>query len=113
MSADPSSSPQGSPRPSIIQSADHAQMVQMQQQMQQMQHLIQQQQQQLQAASVQAASVQQSAPIIQRLPELPKIRQPSSFSGAMGFAVDDWISELHQQFAYYGHLFPEFRYTLT
>jgi len=37
--------------------------------------------------------------------ELPKIRQPSVFAGAMGFAVDDWIGEMEQQFAYYGTKF--------
>lgn len=56
--------------------------------------LIQQQQQQL----------QQAAP---RAPEPPKIRQPGTFAGTMGFAVDDWISEMRQQFAYYDTRFPD------
>jgi len=34
-------------------------------------------------------------------PFLPKLRQPSQFKGEMGFAVDEWISEMEQQFAYY------------
>lgn len=38
--------------------------------------------------------------------DLPKIRPPSTFTGAMGFAVDDWLSEMEQQFAYYGDKFP-------
>lgn len=70
--------------------------------MQQMYAQMQQQAQQLQAAVTHASS--SSAP---RAPELPKIRQPSSFNGAMGFAVDDWLSELQQQFAYYGPRFPD------
>lgn len=37
--------------------------------------------------------------------DLPKIRQPSTFAGVMGFAVDDWIGEMEQQFAYYGNKF--------
>ena len=84
-------------------------LVQMQQQMLQMQQVITQQQQQLQqqAAVQQAAASSSSSLAAPRAPELPKIRQPSSFSGAMGFAVDDWISELQQQFAYYGSRFPD------
>jgi hypothetical protein len=111
MSHDPASSPQGSPRSSIsVPSQEHAQLHQMQQQMAAMYQQMQQQQQQLQqqaaahAVSSSASSSSSSAP---RAPELPKIRQPSSFNGSMGFAVDDWISELQQQFAYYGTRFPD------
>jgi hypothetical protein len=32
---------------------------------------------------------------------LPKIRQPSPFVGTIGLAVDHWLSEMEQQFAYY------------
>jgi hypothetical protein len=32
---------------------------------------------------------------------LPKIRQPSAFGGSIGLAVDHWLSEMEQQFAYY------------
>jgi hypothetical protein len=39
--------------------------------------------------------------------DLPRIRQPSQFVGAMGFGVDDWIGEMLQQFAYYGDRFPD------
>jgi Retrotransposon gag protein/Zinc knuckle len=60
----------------------------------------QQQQQQQQQHNVAAAG--SSAP--PRI-DLPKIRQPSTFAGAMGFAVDDWIGEMEQQFAYYGAKF--------
>ena len=102
----PSSSPQGSPRPSIsVPSAEQAALVQMQQQMHSMYQQIQQQQQQLQQAAAHAAT--QSASSSSRPPEMPKIRQPSSFSGAMGFVVDDWISEMQQQFSYYGNRFPD------
>jgi hypothetical protein len=31
-----------------------------------------------------------------------KINGPSSFKGEMGFVVDDWITELQQQFVFYG-----------
>lgn len=108
----PSSSPQGSPRSSIsVPSAEQAAFQQMQQQMQVMYQQIQQQQQQLQATQQAAAhaATQQvaSASAVARPPEMPKIRQPSSFSGAMGFVVDDWISEMQQQFAYYGTRFPD------
>ena len=58
------------------------------------------QQQQQQAAVVAAPQAQAPVP-------LPKIRTPSSFAGAMGFAVDDWISEMQQQFVYYGASFPD------
>lgn len=47
------------------------------------------------------------APPAPRAPDLPKIRQPSSFHGAMGFSVDDWLAEFAQQFAYYGARFPD------
>jgi len=40
-------------------------------------------------------------------PAPPKIRQPALFKGDMGFAVDDWIAEMVQQFAYYGTKFPD------
>jgi hypothetical protein len=39
-------------------------------------------------------------------PFLPKLRAPSTFSGSMGFAADSWISEMEQQFNYYGAQFP-------
>lgn len=101
MSADPSSLSHGSSSSSSpTPTAEQAQMLQMQAQIQQMYRQMQAQQQQLQ----QAASIAVASP---RPVELPKIRQPSSFSGTMGFAVDDWISELQQQFAYYGARFPD------
>jgi hypothetical protein len=61
------------------------------------------------AASHQAAAAQQPP---QQPPhgiaiQLPKIRAPSAFNGQMGFVVDEWISELKQQFAYYGVRFPD------
>jgi hypothetical protein len=86
-----------------------AQMVYMQQQMHAMQDTITQQQQQMHAQAQQAAAATSSsiAASVVRTPELPKIRQPSSFTGTMGFGVDDWISELQQQFAYYGPRFPD------
>ena len=41
-----------------------------------------------------------------RAPDLPKIRAPSLYGGAMGTGCDDWLSEINQQFAYYGSKFP-------
>ena len=41
-----------------------------------------------------------------RAPDLPKIRAPSLYGGAMGSGCDDWLSEMGQQFAYYGDKFP-------
>ena len=123
MNDQPSASPQGSPRPSISATAEQAQLAHLQSQMRQMQAHIEQQDQQLRAASQQLGLAQQSAAAQQslmvaqqsaavtssgpRAPELPKIRQPASFSGAMGFVVDDWISEMQQQFAYYGARFQD------
>ena len=35
-----------------------------------------------------------------RVADLPKIRSPSSFAGAMGTGVDDWLEEMQQQYRY-------------
>lgn len=56
------------------------------------------------AQQVQQAPAPQPAP---SSPSLPRIRQPNVFKGEMGFAVDDWISELEQQFAYYTEKFAD------
>ena len=37
--------------------------------------------------------------------QLPKLRSPSMFTGGMGMGVDSWLSELKQQFVYYGAKF--------
>jgi len=66
----------------------------------QVQHLFTQQQQQQQQQPVPAVVPHSSS-----ASRLPKIRQPSSYSGAGGHAVDDWIVEMQQQFVYYGPLF--------
>jgi hypothetical protein len=59
-------------------------------------------QQVAQATSAAAAASSSNA---QRIPtvtaHLPKIRQPSMFSGTIGLAVDHWLSEMNQQFVYY------------
>lgn len=59
-------------------------------------------------AQVQQSFVAQGSPSVAavRGPDLPRIRQPSSFAGAMGFGVDDWISEMTLQFEYYASKFP-------
>lgn len=57
------------------------------------------------AAAAQAQQ-QQQQPTAPPKVDLPKIRQPSSFSGAMGFVIDDWLGEMVQQFSYYGSKFP-------
>ena len=101
---DPQSSPQGSPRGSFSAPDPHAELAQLKVQMQQMYAAMQQQMAQ-QAAAHQ--SVPQSSPSSSSAPRLPKIRSPSSYSGAGGNAVDDWLSEMQQQFAYYGAQFPD------
>lgn len=81
-----------------------AELLSLRTQMQQMYSAFQQQlQQQVASVSSAASSSQSSVPRL----DLPRIRQPSTFAGAMGFAVDDWISEMEQQFSYYGAKFPD------
>ena len=100
---DPHSSPQGSPRGSISLGASpsdpHAELAQLKAQMVHVYAALQQQQQQ--AASSVAPPQSHSAP------RLPKIRAPSTYSGGGGFAADDWLSEMAQQFSYYGAQFPD------
>jgi hypothetical protein len=38
--------------------------------------------------------------------QLPKAPSPSKFNGGMGMVVDSWLSEMNQQFVYYGDRFP-------
>jgi hypothetical protein len=95
----PQGSPHSSPRPSV--SAGMSQLdaiAELQQLRQQVQHLY---------AAQQAIASQGSSSSAPRTAELPRIRQPSTFAGAMGFSVDDWLSEMTQQFAYYGAKFPD------
>ena len=65
--------------------------------------------QQVAALNAFAAQTQRQSASSTTVPrvELPKIRQPSTFSGAMGFVVDDWVGEMEQQFSYYGAKFPD------
>jgi len=53
--------------------------------------------QQLAAAAAAAVPAPPAAPRVQ----MPKIRTAPLFKGEMGFVVDDWISEMKQQFDYY------------
>lgn len=69
----------------------------------QLQHLYQLTQQN---AAASASSVAASS-VVGSSSSLPKIRQPVSFKGEMGYFVDDWISEMEQQFAYYQNRFPD------
>lgn len=55
-------------------------------------HAVQQQQQ-----------LQQQQPLAPRPASHLKISAPSVFKGEMGFAVDDWITEMEQQFVFYGN----------
>ena len=57
-------------------------------------HAVQQQQQQ---------QLQQQQPLAPRPASHLKISAPSVFKGEMGFAVDDWITEMEQQFVFYGN----------
>ncbi len=110
----PHASPQSSPRHSVsgpAGAAPHAQsdvLAQLQAQVMQLHQQQQQQQQQLQAAQQAALQAHAQSHVgAQSAPSLPKIRSPSQFKGEMGFAVDDWICELEQQFAYYTRAFPD------
>lgn len=62
-----------------------------------------------QQQQLKAGSLASSSPFVPRHSDshLPKLRAPATFSGAMGMVVDDWLSELKQQFAYYGSKFPD------
>jgi len=93
--------PQASPR----QSSSAAPAVDAQYVQSQMQALYAQVQQSLAAAQSSASASSRATPRVDR--DLPRIRQPSQFVGAMGFGVDDWISEMSQQFSYYGASFPD------
>ena len=98
---DPHSSPQGSPRPSSAGTAPVVDAQYVQTQMQALYAQVQHSIAQLPAAAAAAA------PRAERTVELPRIRQPSTFAGTMGFGVDDWVSEMVQQFAYYGSRFAD------
>ena len=62
------------------------------------------QQNQYIAQQLQQTAQSQASPSVV---SLPRIRQPNVFKGDMGFVVDDWISELEQQFAYYTDKFAD------
>ena len=114
------SSPQGSPHLSAASSSSvppglpsdihvPAELAQMRSHMQRLfdelnaqRLVVQQAQQQAAAAAAAQQGVQVQLQHQQHAPRLPKIRQPSQFRGEMGFTVDDWLSELEQQFTYYG-----------
>lgn len=70
---------------------------------QQMQAMYTSLQQQMQQQISQATTASASSSVAAAAPRayLPKIRQPSSFSGSIGLAVDHWLSEMDQQFVYY------------
>ncbi len=97
-----SSSPSSSP---VVVPSPLEELAQLRQQVMQLSQYAAQQRQQQQQQQAAAAAAQAQA--LQPRVEMPKIRQPSTFTGAMGFAVDDWISEMQQQFAYYGAQFPD------
>ena len=78
-----------------------AELAQLRQQVQQLYHM------QNSAASNAAAIASSVAAAVPSHSSLPKIRQPSAFRGEMGFLVDEWISEMEQQFAYYTNKFPD------
>lgn len=83
------------------------QMQQMQAHMQYLQQQVQAQQVQLQQAAAQAAAHTLQASSATSGRSLPKLRQPSLFKGQVGQAVDLWVAELGQQFAYYGQAFED------
>jgi len=76
-----------------------AELAYLRQQVQQLYHM-----QNSNAAAIASSSAAAAVPSYS---SLPKIRQPSAFRGEMGFLVDEWISEMEQQFAYYTNKFPD------
>jgi hypothetical protein len=63
--------------------------------------------QQIAALQAQVAQLTNAAVRAPRA-ELPKIRAPSAFAGAMGTAVDEWLAEIVQQHEFYGSTkFPD------
>jgi hypothetical protein len=55
------------------------------------------------AHAVQQQQMQQQQPQAPRPAAHLKISAPSVFKGEMGFTVDDWITEMEQQFVFYGN----------
>lgn len=112
MSVNPSASPHGSPALAAATSPPRSpeqELLQLRADVQFLHSQVQAQQGALQrqAAATSSASATGSTAIGR--PFLPKLRQPSQFKGDMGFAVDDWISEMEQQFAYYDIVDPTVR----
>jgi hypothetical protein len=91
----PTGSPQGSPRaPTGVDAQVLHELATLRTQVQQLgqhAHAVQQQQQ-----------MQQQQPQALRPAAHLKISAPSVFKGEMGFTVDDWITEMEQQFVFYG-----------
>lgn len=106
----PHSSPQQSPRHSISAPAvaaaapsdAAATIAQLQAQVMQLyqMHVASQQQNSNAAAPPAPSGASSHGPSV-------KISNPSPFKGEMGFAVDDWLGEMQQQFAYYDTKFPD------
>jgi hypothetical protein len=111
MEHDASSSSSSQAASSPPESVPIAVMQQMQAHMHYLQQQVQAQQAQMQHAAEQAAV--QAAAHLQQVGSgavgrsLPKMRQPSLFRGQVGQSVDAWVSELKQQFAYYGRAFED------
>lgn len=109
---DPHSSPQSSPRGSISAASSsastqnvvdpYAELAHLRAQVHNMALAMQHQQQ-----HQQQQQLAQQQPSAVHTEHLPKIRQPPLYSGAGGFAVDEWLGELRQQFAYYSDKFRD------
>jgi len=100
----PSASPHGSPSLGPVappqSRSPEQELVQLRADIQHLYGQVQAQQGVIQQAS-QRQAVASAAGVAAARAFLPKLRQPSQFKGEMGFAVDDWISEMEQQYAYY------------
>ena len=109
------SNPSASPHASPVHGASspprtaEQELVQLRVDLQAMHAQMQAQGVQLQAAQRQLQAAAPPAQGVAPRPFLPKLKGPSSFKGDMGFAVDDWISEMEQQFGYYDIVDPAIR----
>lgn len=112
MSVNPSASPHGSPvlaAASASPRSPEQELLQLRADVQFLHSQVQAQQGALQRHAAAASSASATGSAATGRPFLPKLRQPSQFKGDMGFAVDDWISEMEQQFAYYDIVDPAVR----
>lgn len=108
----PSVAPQHSPRGSMSAAAGmdpFSEIASLRSQVAQLVQFAQQQQAAQQVAAQAAAAAPSASVVVGPSSSLGvgaatglKIRNPATFKGEMGFVVDDWITEMDQQFVFYG-----------